>query len=212
MNDFVCMKRFLIHEDYYFEGIKIISCHIVYPQFIGNSNFLVQLNKNYYKEAIMKKEYCESILYQEAVQALLDGSKAFPYEIIATLTLTLQTDDIISFYQEDYLYTGGANGQTKRIGQTLQTKSGHILHLRDFVQNKQTYVSCIQNDIIKQIESSQDIDNYFDNYTTLVKTTFQPQNFYLTSEGIVVFFDLYDIAPHSTGIPTFLISYQLNCP
>lgn len=212
MNDYVCIKRFLIHEDYYFKGVKIVCCHIVYPQFLGNAPTLELLNKKYYEEAIKKKEYCSSTLYQNAVQALEQGSRVFPYEIIATLTLTLQTDDIISFYQEDYLYTGGANGQTKRIGQTLQTKSGHILLLRDFVQNKQTYVSCIQNDIIKQIESSQDINNYFDNYASLVKTTFQPQNFYLTSEGIVVFFDLYDIAPHSTGIPTFLISYQLNCP
>lgn len=208
MDGYVCMKRLLIHEDYYFSGIKIISCHIVYPQLLGNNNSLVQLNKKYYKEAIKKKEYCESILYQEAVHALLEGSKAFPYERIVTLTLTLQTDHIISFYQDDYLYTGGANGQTTRIAQTIQTKTGDILHLCDFMKNKTHYVSCIQNDIIQQIKSSQNVHNYFENYASLVKTIFQPQNFYLTSEGIVVFFALYDIVPHSTGIPTFLIPYH----
>lgn len=208
MNDYVCIKRFLIHEDYYFKGVKIVCCHIVYPQFLGNAPTLELLNKKYYEEAIKKKEYCSNILYQNAVQALEQGSRAFPYEMIITLTITLQTDQIVSFYQEEYLYTGGANGQTTRIGQTIQTVTGEIMHLYDFIQCKQNYELCIQNDIIKQIQTSQDIDNYFDNFASLVKTTFQPQNFYLTSEGIVVFFALYDIAPHSTGIPTFLISYN----
>ena len=175
MDGLTCIKQFEIREDYYYAGVKVVSCHIFYPQFIGHHPALDALNNKYYLQAIKKKDNCTNVLYPDAVQALLQGSKAFPYEMIVTITLTLQTNEIASFYQQEYLYTGGANGQTTRIGQTINTLTGEVKHLCDFLQNKKT---------------------------------FHPQNFYLTSEGVVVFFALYDIAPHSTGIPTFLIPYS----
>lgn len=207
MNEFVCIKRFLLHEDYYFEGIKVVSYHIVYPQFIGQNPIFHKLNKQYYWNALKKKEYCSNVLYPDAVQAFLQGSKAFPYEMIVTITITLQIEQIASFYQQEYLYTGGANGNTTRMSQTVNTLTGEILKLCDFFQNTENCETCIKNNIIKQIKTSHDLSNYFDNYQSLVEETFNPQNFYLTSEGVVVFFALYDIAPHSTGIPTFLIPY-----
>ena len=208
MDGLTCIKQFEIREDYYYAGVKVVSCHIFYPQFIGHHPALDALNNKYYLQAIKKKDNCTNVLYPDAVQALLQGSKAFPYEMIVTITLTLQTNDIASFYQQEYLYTGGANGQTTRIGQTINTLTGEVKHLCDFLQNKKNCETCIKNNIIKQIKTSDDPSIYFDNYPKLVEETFHPQNFYLTSEGVVVFFALYDIAPHSTGIPTFLIPYS----
>ena len=179
MDGLTCMKRFEIHEDYYYAGIKVVSCSLFYPH----------------------------VLYPNAVQAFLQGSKAFPYEMIVTITLTLQTNEILSFYQQEYLYTGGANGQTTRIGQTINTFTGQIKHLCDFLMDKKNCEICVKNNIIKQIKTSDDPSLYFDNYPSLIEETFHPQNFYLTSEGVVVFFALYDIAPHSTGISTPVLKY-----
>ena len=208
MDGLTCMKRFEIHEDYYYAGIKVVSCSLFYPQLTGHNPALDTLNNQYYLQAIKKKDYCTHVLYPNAVQAFLQGSKAFPYEMIVTITLTLQTNEILSFYQQEYLYTGGANGQTTRIGQTINTFTGQIKHLCDFLMDKKNCKTCIKNNIIKQIKTSDDPSLYFDNYPSLIEETFHPQNFYLTSEGVVVFFALYDIAPHSTGIPTFLIPYS----
>lgn len=208
MNGLTCIKRFQIHEVYYYGGIKVVLCNIFYPQFIGHHPALETINKKYYLQALKKKDYCTHVLYPNAIQAFLQGSKAFPYEMIITITLTLQTNEIASFYQDEYLYTGGANGQTKRIGQTINTLTGEIKYLCDLFQDKKNYELCIKNNIIKQIKTSDDPSIYFKDYPSLIEETFNPHNFYLTSEGIVIFFELYDIAPHSTGIPTFLIPYS----
>ncbi len=209
MDELTCLKRFRIHEDYYYAGVKIVSCTIFYPQFTGHNPALDSLNKKYYLQAVKKKDYCHHVLYPNAIQAFLQNSKAFPYEFITTITITLQTNEIISFYQQEYVYTGGANGQTTRISQTVNTLTGQIKQLCDFFQNQKNCIPCIKRNIIKQINTSEDPTIYFHNYPDLIEKSFQSQNFYLTSEGVVIFFSLYDIAPHSTGIPTFLIPYSL---
>ena len=49
---------------------------------------------------------------------------------------------------------------------------------------------------------------YFDDYFHLVRENFKPNNFYLVDEGIVIYYDLYDIAPYAAGIRTFLIPFR----
>jgi hypothetical protein len=34
------------------------------------------------------------------------------------------------------------------------------------------------------------------------------QHFYMTDDALVIFFDLYEIAPYASGIPTFEIPYD----
>jgi len=64
-------------------------------------------------------------------------------------------------------------------------------------------------DILKEI-NRQILDNkeiYFEDACNLVLETFNPDSFYLVPEGIVIYFQQYDIAPYSSGIRTFLIKY-----
>lgn len=202
------IEIFNIHEDYYVEGVKVVSCHIFYPQFIGPNHALDAINERYYHNAVRKKEYCTNVMYPSAMKSYLLGSKALPYEMVVTITITLQTNEIVSFYQEEYLYTGGANGNTTRVGQTVDITNAQIMHLCDFMKNKESCETCVKHNIIEQIKDSKDPSIYFDDFPSLVEETFHAKNFYLTSEGVVVFFALYDIAPHSTGIPTFIIPYH----
>ena len=62
-------------------------------------------------------------------------------------------------------------------------------------------------DILKQINDqiSKEPDIYFDNTCNLVLDTFNPESFYLTQNGIVIYFQQYDVAPYSSGIREFNI-------
>ena len=62
-------------------------------------------------------------------------------------------------------------------------------------------------DVLKQINEqiSKEPDIYFDNTCNLVLDTFNPDSFYLISNGIVIYFQQYDIAPYSSGIREFTI-------
>ena len=103
---------------------------------------------------------------------------------------------------------GGAHGNTIRTSQTWDLQFGRMLNLSYFYQNNPNYIIDILKNINKQI-AKQEKNNpgiYFDNYCQLVLETFNPENFYLTKDGIVIYFQQYDIAPYSSGIREFLIS------
>ena len=71
-------------------------------------------------------------------------------------------------------------------------------------------INILQN-INKQIEENIQSGNgqYFDNYCKLVLETFNPQNFYILSDSLfAIYFQQYDIAPYSSGIPVFEINYK----
>ena len=205
---FMKLDIFTIQEEYYQEGNKILNTRILYPQFISKIIDTTALNEKYYNNASYKKKYSDTVLYPSALEAYQHHSAAIPYELLVTIALTLQNNAYISFYQEEYVYTGGANGSTTRSGQTIDVMTGKIKYLCDFVLDKTQGYACIKQQILQQIENSEDKSIYFDDYQSLVEETFDPRNFYLTKEGIIIFFAVYDIAPHSTGIPTFLIPYN----
>ncbi|HWQ73960.1 MAG TPA: RsiV family protein, partial [Syntrophomonas sp.] len=46
------------------------------------------------------------------------------------------------------------------------------------------------------------------NYEELVEQTFDVNNFYCTPQGVVVYFQQYDIAPYASGIREFLLPYN----
>lgn len=50
-----------------------------------------------------------------------------------------------------------------------------------------------------------DKNKYFENYCELVLETFRLENYYIIPNGIVIYFQQYDIAPYSSGIPIFYI-------
>jgi len=65
----------------------------------------------------------------------------------------------------------------------------------------------INNQIKEQLQAG--TNYYFDNYCELVLDTFRLQNYYLTPNSIVIYFQQYDIAPYSSGIPVFYMPYKI---
>ena len=85
--------------------------------------------------------------------------------------------------------------------------------LQDFFGQNPYY----QIDILKQVneqiakrieEEGESI--FFPNYCQLTLETFRLENYYLTKQGLTVFFGQYDIAPYSSGIQTFIINTWPN--
>ena len=107
------------------------------------------------------------------------------------------------------MFLGGAHGNTKREGQNWNLQTGRQIALKDLFPDNPYYIIDILKEINHQIASQ--IENgenqYFDNYCQLVQENFRLENFYIVSEGVIIFFNQYEIAPYSSGIPTFKINY-----
>ncbi len=139
-------------------------------------------------------------------------SNGFPvnmYEVYVAYEVTLNHNCALSIYFDKYEYAGGAHGLTTRESDTWDLKRSKMIHLRNLFPRGLDYGQCIKNNIKEQIEEIRKDESYwfFDNYQELVDKNFKEKSFYLSPEGLIIFFQQYDIAPYASGIPTFLISY-----
>ncbi len=199
-----------------YKSTVILTYKIQYPQ-INSSNY--ELGKNvfnqYNKEkAIQLEKQITNELFKEAKELYdYNSSHGYPimvYEILLTYSITYNKGFIISLYSDLYEFVGGAHGTTLRNSQNWDLHTGVQLPLAYFYPNNSYYIIDILKEINSQIKEQ--IENgsnqYFDNYCELVLETFKLDNYYLTKNALAIFFQQYDIAPYSSGIPIFYIKYN----
>lgn len=202
----------------YHKDTVVLNYTIKYPHFVSEQCkiMLSKLNALYRTTAHMYQQNNVMNLYQ---RAMVDYETAkvnhYPfrrYESYADYTVTYNDNGIISMYFDRYEYTGGAHGSTIRSSDSWALKRGRRLRLSDIFPNDKSYREEVISLIIVDIEGNKnkgDMD-YFEDYEDLVRENFKADQFYLTDEGIVIYFQQYDIAPYAYGLPTFLIPYQLE--
>lgn len=206
------VKKNILEKELFFDGTLILKYHIEYPSIYLNTPEMGIMNFNVYnkKIAFNLKNEAENELYKEAIELYkynkANGYPVMVYEIYRNYEITFNNYNIISLYIDEYIYTGGAHGSTIRSSQTWDLVKGNMLPLETFFRNNPYFMINILKEINIQISKQPEI--YFDNTCELVLDTFNPKNFYLTPNSIVIYFQQYDIAPYSSGIRTFNINYR----
>lgn len=192
-----------------YDNTVILTYKIEYPEMVFSfyelgRNIFNRYNRNL---AINLENYVKNELFQSAKETYdynkKNGYPVMVYEVVNVFEVTTNKDFIVSLYMDKYEFTGGAHGNTVRSSQNWNLRTGRQLPLSYFYPNNPNYVIDILKNIINQI--SQNPENYFEDYCKLVLNTFNPENFYVTEKDVVIYFQQYDIAPYSTGIPTFYI-------
>ncbi|SHJ74040.1 protein of unknown function [Clostridium cavendishii DSM 21758] len=128
-----------------------------------------------------------------------------PFEIVSKYKVALNKDNILSIPVDYYQYTGGAHGLTIRNGYNFAVNTGTLLSLGDLFKDNYNYIKIINNNIKNQIAKNP--EEYFDN-GAVFKTIKVNQDFYLTEDALIIYFQLYEIAPYVGGIREFKIPYS----
>ncbi|NLJ59164.1 MAG: DUF3298 and DUF4163 domain-containing protein, partial [Tissierellia bacterium] len=125
--------------------------------------------------------------------------------------ITYNENCFLSMYIDKYEYTGGAHGTTERSSYTWELWNGTNLSLRNFFKPGTDYRDFIIEEITRQADRNnrQDPYLYFDDYRSLIIKNFNEDSFYLTPEGITIYYQQYDIGPYVSGIIEFTIPYSL---
>lgn len=204
----------VLENDFFYDGNLILTYKINYPQ-IANYNCISNKFNSYNKQiAFDLQDYIENTLLQDAKNLYeynkSNGYLIMVYEIIYTYNVTYNANNIISIYSDQYIYSGGAHGLTTRSSQNWNMQCGKLISLNDLYKNNPYFILDILKNINTQIEH--EIENgtnqYFEDYCKLVLNTFNPQQFYIISDNeIAIYFQQYDIAPYSSGIPVFKLPY-----
>lgn len=198
-----------------YEGIPMIFYEINYPQFksANSKDDLDYINAYYNEKAVLLETFTEKVLFPQAVEQYKESQKIsvpfHPYELMQVFCVTYNQSYILSLYYDQYIFTGGAHGNTVRYSNTWNLKTDSILMLKDFFPFNPGYkadiITAINTYIAKEKAAGR--SDYFDEYKQNVTDEFNENNFYITPEGIVVYFQQYQIAPYSSGIPQFLIPF-----
>ncbi len=199
-------------EEMKYEGVTVLNYRIEYPEFIADryKKSIKAINQFYRSEALALENNFRTKLYQMAVdQYLYDVENGFPvrvFEALQTFESTYNEACIISLYFDNYQYTGGAHGLTIRTSQTWNLRTGQMIKLKELYKCAGDYRRYIKDKIIEMIRANPEL--YFENYEELVEQTFNINSFYCTPQGVVIYFQQYDIAPYSSGIREFLLPYN----
>lgn len=212
----VIVREKVIQQEMYYKNQNIMKYTIKYPQFMSMhfQPFLDKLNSFYRTRALMYERSNIMNLYQMAmVEYEYSIANNFPvrqFEAYVDYQVTYNQNCAISLYFDQYEYAGGAHGLTIRSSDTWNLIKSKKIELNDIFVHKNDRKDYLSGLIIGQIEEAnkQGDSIYFENYADLVKENLKLNNFYLTPEGVVIYFQQYDIAPYASGITTFLIPYS----
>ena len=122
----------------------------------------------------------------------------------ASFEVKKNTANAISILVKYYKYSGGAHGYYEYVPYNIDLRNGNFLSLKDAFKEKVDYKVLINKEIENQIKElgkhEENIDKVYEFHGIN-----ENQKFYLDDGKIVVYFDLYEIAPYAAGIPEFPI-------
>lgn len=211
------IEKNVLEKNLYYKNHLILKYSIEYPKIVGNSySYAIQKFNHFYQmKAIELKLYAEKDLFDNAKQVFDYNEKNnfpfFNYELISNYTITYNKDSIISLFSDIYTFTGGAHGNTERVSQTWNMKTGNLISLCTILNHDCSSFLLILKEILHQIQTqiSNCSNYYFEDYASLIIENFNFEQFYLIDNNLAIFYQQYDIAPYSSGIPVFLIDMNI---
>lgn len=196
-----------------FNGIPVMVYNIKYPVFTSTCSQAAvrSINQFYNFLAKEKENYCKTVLYPQAVESAQYIQKNYPpfhsYEYDMVYKVTFSSGCITSLYVDQYTFMGGAHGSTVRTSDTWNLSTGRRILLQDLYPHESLYQQNIGSRIQYQIAGllKDNPASFFDDYPKLLVDTFNPDSFYLSPDGVIIYFQQYEIAPYASGLPEFLL-------
>lgn len=124
------------------------------------------------------------------------------YIVKSDFKVPYNANGILSLTIENYVDLGGAHGMPTILTYNYNSKTGEKLTLGDLFKDGFNYTSFLNNEIKKDISKNKDL--YFSGNDGF-KGIKEDQDFYITSDGLVIVFQVYEIAPYASGIVYFNI-------
>lgn len=204
------IEKRILKSELKYKGVVVLTYEIEYPQIFSGPYDTSKFNMFNRRKALFLEATARETLFNQAKELydynVSNGYPVMVFEVVSKYRITYNEPPILSLYQDEYIFTGGAHGDTTRTSQNWDFAYNKQFSLDDVYYNNPDYILCILKQINEQIKSAE-TGTYFDDYCQLVLETFNPNQFYLTNQGVTIYFQHYDIAPYSSGIPEF----NVNC-
>ena len=184
------------------EEIKIT---LQYPQIDGLDNRAIQDGINsVFRQAAEEAKTKGLRNAEEMKEVRVSGYTGIPWrcETYFDYRLKYNQNGLLSVVVTDYQYSGGAHGITLQDSYTYNLETGREYSLSGLFRSDVDYVSFISSTIENEINARglSEIAPF--------KTINADQNFYLSENGLVFYFQPYEYFPYAAGIQEFHVDFS----
>ena len=194
------------HEYHAQDGTLLVRAEATYPQLSGGSAAAQAIN-DYYKTAVerhfLNAEQFLAPMAEDARDAV-PGEVRLPYTAAYQYEVMANNGRILSIMHENYTFSGGMHEMPSFSSETFDLQNGGLLTLADlFTVPEETYLTLLFDAAAAKI--SETPEEYFDVTPQLLQEAFDPADFYMTDTGLTFYYQVYAIAPYTTGLAYFTI-------
>ncbi len=194
-------------------GVPVLKINIEYPEICGSlsksenvyNNFYRTLTENYAK-------YCEEKLSRRIMRSNLKNPDFRPYGEIMKYYITANNERYISTVCE-ITHFDGYFSKTQRYSHVWDISKGIILPYEYFLRKNGMTVKKVRSEIagmiVDRIKNGGGEFSYTENSVKRYAFKCDPNNYFLTENGIAFWFPRGTLAPESEGFPTYVIKCDL---
>lgn len=169
-----------------------------------NSSIITTIN------TAMKKLAEDYLVQSQKTFAELEADPAVipvPYTFDLRYEVTYDQDGLLSFCTKAMEYTGGAHPNSIMTGKTFDTTLGKELALTDILKGTQEEINQqIIASFTAQIDKNP--EQYFEEAKDTLAKDIEQAGFYLSKDGVVVYFPLYTLQPYAAGFSTCTLPFE----
>lgn len=188
---------------YFYYDLKYPVIHNVKNGYFQvNEDILKNLNKTInssvysFKQGILEEE-------QQINAANPDGSKTkVNYRVYSNYDITFNKNHVLSLVLHLTAMDDNSTQYDDLYSYNIDLLTGNQLLLKDIFRPGVNYLKLVSDFINFKI--SQNPESYYPNNIVDIP---EDQSFYLTDQGIVIYFGLDEISPAANGIPKFLMEF-----
>lgn len=192
---------------------------VTYPEFAGLDSSVVNLiEKEIDASVSMGNPEAQGQTMKQIGEGFIQDYQEFKTEIpdefggwhyTAKVSVEVQTDTLLSLSINDEYYTGGAHGGSGVYFINVNPKTGQEFTLNNLL--KPGYEEPLReagNKIFRQVRELPDTASFSQNAFEFPEDKFElNKNYGFKKEGIVFFYNSYEIAPYAAGPTEVLIPY-----
>jgi len=204
-------QRFTIRREWTEDGIPVLTASVELPAPEDPDRIACRIRRYYRLQARAYLRYCEHQLLpyaKAAYRAALAASAPLPcFRAELNCSVTYHEKGLWSLYTQSR--ETGLPGQLliRRWGDTWDLHTGCPLPPGSFFAPRRAWKQRVLKHITDETERRlrSGTAQYREDWRRRLRRAFNPGNFYLTPEGLVLFFPMYAIAPAIERIPAFLL-------
>ena len=201
------------------EEIPVLTAAVSLPEPVPAADRISRRIRRYYQlQCRSFLRYCEAYLLPLAAaeyRAALAAGQPLP-RLHAELTsqVTYNEGGLWSLYTQSREQGPGGQTALLRRGDTWDLASGYPVALSALFPRRSGWrrrlLEAVEAEAAQRTAAG--VSQYHEGVRRRLRQYFNPQNFYLTGEGLAVFYPMYAIAPAMEGIPVFTIPYGRGGP